>query len=266
MKLTPAKYLFIAGISTLVIISACVHMEDSGKSALIITSESQAASLGAQSFTQIKSEGKVSKYPAANAQVQRVANNLIKVINMPNTQWEVVVFDDPTPNAFALPGGKIGVNTGILPLTKTDAGLAAVIGHELAHVKFRHGGQRITRDMGIQYGSAALGALMDMKNIQNRDMVMSALGVGTNVGVTLPFSRGDESEADHYGLIYMARAGYNPQEAIDFWQRMKEYSEKSGNKTPELLSTHPADATRIKKLQELLPEATSIYNQSPNKQ
>jgi predicted Zn-dependent protease len=237
-------------------------MEDSGKSAFILTSVSQEASLGAQSFTQIKSGGRVSRDPVANAQVQRVANNLIKVINMPDTQWEVVVFDDPTPNAFALPGGKIGVNTGILPLTVNDAGLAAVIGHELAHVKFRHGGQRMTRDMGIQYGSAAVGALLDFKNVQNRDMVMGALGVGAQVGLTLPFSRGDESEADHYGLIYMARAGYDPREAVGFWQRMEDYSKKSGNKTSGLLSTHPSDAARVKQIQQWLPEAEAVHQQT----
>ena len=261
------KSLITVGVvGTLIIIASCVQMEDSGKNAFIITSPNQEANLGAQAFTQLKSDGKVSRDTVVNEQVQRVANNLIKVINMPDTQWEVVVFDDPTPNAFALPGGKIGVNTGILPLTKTDGGLAAVIGHELAHVKFRHGGQRITRDMTLQGVSMLGGAYLDMNNVENRDAIMSAFGVGTNLAVTLPYSRGDESEADRYGLIYMARAGYNPREALDFWIRMKEFSEKNGNKTPEFLSTHPADATRIKQIQQWLPEAEEIYRQATSKQ
>ena len=260
MKIIDVRYLIVVvGLA----IAGCVHMEDSGDSALIMTSQAQEASLGAQAFTQIKSEGKVSNDPAVNAQVRGVAERLIKVVNMPaDTQWEVVVFDDPTPNAFALPGGKIGVNTGILALTQNDAGLAAVIGHELAHVKFRHGGQRMTRQMLSEYGMTAVGGLLNMNEVQNSDMIMSALGVGAQYGAILPYSRGDESEADKYGLIYMARAGFDPRESLAFWQRMKEYSEKAGSKTPEFLSTHPADETRIKQIKAWLPEAEAIYRQT----
>jgi metalloendopeptidase OMA1, mitochondrial len=241
---------------------ACVQLQESGKSVFLVTTPEQEASLGAQSFQQLKQGGSVSGDPIANAQVQRVAEKLIRQMNIPNAKWEVVVFDDPSPNAFALPGGKIGVHTGILPLTQTDAGLAAVLGHELAHVSLRHGGQRMSQQSGIMLGYSALGLALSNEEYKTQQLWMTAAGVGSQVFLTLPFSRSHEYEADRYGLLYMARAGYDPHEAIAFWQRMKAASESSGNKPPEWFSTHPADENRIKQLQTLLPQAEAEYQRN----
>ncbi|MDX6766127.1 MAG: M48 family metallopeptidase [Candidatus Methylacidiphilales bacterium] len=253
----------LLAFSLLCVLVSCVTLDESGKSAFLLTSPEQEAQMGSASFNQLKQSGKTSADPVANAQVQRVAQRLIPQVNVPGAKWEVVVFDDPTPNAFALPGGKIGVHTGILPLTQTDDGLAAVLGHELAHVTLRHGGQRVSQQMAVQLGAAAVDVGLAMNDVRERGYIMSGLGVGATVGIILPFSRSHEYEADRYGLIYMARAGYNPEEAVAFWQRMKAYSEKQGNKPPEWLSTHPADENRIAQLQQLLPEAMKERRKAP---
>ncbi len=259
---SPGKWIWLLCVTALLTLAACVQLQESGKSAFILTSPEQEASLGAESFNQLKQAGKVSSDPVANEQVQRVAQNLIRQVNVPNAKWEIVVFDDPTPNAFALPGGKIGVHTGILVLTQNDAGLAAVLGHELAHVTLRHGGQRISQQMAISISAAAIDTGLAMKDVEQRSAIMSALGLGANLGAILPFSRSNEYEADRYGMLYMARAGYDPSEAIAFWQRMKTASEASGGKPPEWLSTHPADENRIKQLQGLLPQSQAEYQRN----
>jgi metalloendopeptidase OMA1, mitochondrial len=239
----------------LCIIVGCVTLNESGKSAFILTSPTQEAQMGIASFAQLKQSTQVSGDPVANAQVQRVAQRLIQQVNMPNVQWEVVVFEDPTPNAFALPGGKIGVHTGILPIAQTDDALAAVLGHELAHVTLRHGGQRVSQQLAIAGLSTIADIGMAMNDVQERGTIMSGLGVGASVGLILPFSRSNEYEADKYGLFYMARAGYNPEAAIGFWQRMRDYSNSQGGKPPEWLSTHPADDNRIAQIRTLIPQA-----------
>jgi predicted Zn-dependent protease len=244
----------LAGLG-LYVLSSCVTLEESGKSAFLLTTPAQEASMGAASFNQLKQSGKVSGDPVANAQVQRVAQRLIAQVNQPNTIWEVVVFDDPTPNAFALPGGKIGVHTGILAIAQTDDALAAVLGHELAHVTLRHGGQRVSQQIAIAGLTTITDVALAMNDVRERGYIMSGLGVGASVGIVLPFSRSNEYEADRYGLYYMARAGYDPEAAVGFWQRMKEYGEKSGGKPPEWLSTHPTDDNRIAQIRQLIPEA-----------
>lgn len=249
------KWIWLLTWTSLLTLAACVQLEESGKSAFLLITREQEASLGAESFNQLKQGGKVSGDPMANTQLQRVAQYLIRQVNVPNANWEIVVFDDPSPNAFALPGGKIGVHTGILALTRNDAGLAAVLGHELAHVTLRHGGQRISQQMAISISAATIDTGLAMKDVQQRGAIMSALGVSANFGAILPFSRSNEYEADRYRMLYMAKAGYDPQEALAFWQRMKAASDASGGKPPEWLSTHPADENRIKQLQELLPQA-----------
>lgn len=244
-----------ATLAVLYVISGCVTLEESGKSVLLLTTPEQEAQMGFAAFTQLKQSGKVSGDPVVNEQVQRVARRLIPQVNVPGAQWEVVVFDDPTPNAFALPGGKIGVHTGILAVTQTDDALAAVLGHELAHVTLRHGGQRVSQQLMVALGTTAVDVGLAMNDVRERGAIMSGLGVGASVGIVLPFSRSNEYEADRYGLLYMARADYNPEEAVAFWQRMKELSARSGGKPPEWLSTHPADDNRIAQLRQLLPEA-----------
>ncbi|MEG1188758.1 MAG: M48 family metallopeptidase, partial [Bacteroidales bacterium] len=163
---------------------------------------------------------------------------------------------DKTPNAFCLPGGKVVVYDGILPYTKTETGLAVVLGHEIAHAVAKHSNERISQQMLVQTGGSVLNALLGAKSTTTQNIVSSIYGLGANYGVMLPFSRKQEYEADKLGLIFMAMAGYNPAEAVEFWNRMSNGSTAS---TPEFMSTHPADANRIKYLRSILPEIKNNY-------
>ena len=174
---------------------------------------------------------------------------------MPKLDWEIKLIESEQKNAFALPGGKIAIYTGILTVAKNEAGLATVMSHEIAHVIARHGAQRMTQQMLMQ--GAMIGAGLSMKNRTQRNLVLTALGVGVLYGFTLPFSRSHESEADQIGLIYMAKAGYNPNEAIKFWQRFSKVKDKKG--PPEWASTHPADKTRMRGLRGFLSRAKYDY-------
>jgi predicted Zn-dependent protease len=192
--------------------------------------------------------------------VERVGRKISAVVTLPNAQWEYVCFeDDDTPNAFCLPGGKIGIYTGILPITQNEAGLATVMGHEVAHATARHGGERISEQLAIQLGGVGLAVAMRDKPQETQEIAMVAYGAGTTLGRTLPHSRSQELEADRLGMLYMARAGYNPREAIEFWKRFKAWNDQRGGSPPEFLSTHPLDSRRIKQLEELLPEAMEEY-------
>lgn len=246
------------------LLAACTTIPETGRSTLLVTSTKEEAALGAQAFKDIKKSEKISKDPAANAQVKRVAARLIKQVHVADAHWEVVVFDDPTPNAFALPGGKIGVNTGILVITQNDDALAAVLGHELAHVSCRHGGERMTTQFATQMGYATMAMAMQNQDYKTQQFAGTAFGLGTQVFGTLPFSRFQESEADRVGIMYSAKAGYDPQAAIAFWERMEAYSNKHGGSPPEFLSTHPADQTRIDQLKELMPAAEAEYHRTQN--
>lgn len=250
---------FIPLIAVLAIgIVACTTIQETGESRFMLISPQQEMQMGLTAFQDIKTSKKISSDAEATAQVNRVVDRLTPVVEYGPDRWEVVVFDDPSPNAFALPGGKIGVHTGILPITKNDAGLAAVIGHEMAHVTLRHGGQRVSRQLATSIGIAALdaGFALSSENYhENRPAILAGLGVGTQVGLTLPFSRENEYEADKIGMRYMAKAGYDPAEAVELWKRMKAASDAAGGKPMEFLSTHPADENRIRALQGYLPVA-----------
>jgi len=169
-------------------------------------------------------------------------------------RWEYKLVKDDQINAWCMPGGKIVVYTGILPVTQTETGLAVVLGHEISHALLNHGQQQMSADLLTQIGAlgVALGSSMAGLSPEAQSGLMNAYGIGTQLGAALPFSRQHESEADHYGLMLMSIAGYNPDEAVPFWQRM---SALGGSGTPEFLSTHPSDATRIKQLQGWIPEA-----------
>ena len=237
------------------VISACTTTPISNRSALILIPKSQEISLGKQSYNQILKKEKTSEDTQLNQIVQRVGQRIISVSDMPTLEWEIKLIESDQKNAFALPGGKIAIYTGILSVAKNEAGLATVMSHEIAHVIARHGAQRMTQQMLLQ--GAMIGAGLSMKNSTQKNIVLSALGVGVLYGFTLPFSRLHESEADQIGLIYMAKAGYDPNEAINFWQRFGQV--KGGKGGPEWASTHPADATRIKGLRSYLSRAKYDY-------
>jgi len=216
----------------------------------------QEAELGLSAFDQLKKEVPISKNAEYNALVSKVGARIAEQAKskLPDAKWEFVVFDSPEANAFCLPGGKIGVYTGILPFTKTEAGLAAVIGHEVAHASNRHGAERMGEAAAInKVTSAAGGYVSDNYKI----VADTAFGIAGK-GAVLAFSRTHESEADHIGLLYMARAGYNPEEAVKFWER---FAAASGGKSEGIkwTRTHPLTADRIADIKKWLPEAKAAY-------
>jgi len=205
---------------------------------------------GAEAFEQYKRKNPISRNSAARARVFRVANRLRPVASVPGSAWEFEVFEDSSANAFALPGGKVGINTGLLRIATTDAQLAAVVAHEMAHVTSNHAQSRVQRNQVIDLGSAVLGAVLG--GAENSQQVGQMAQQGGKVLFGLPFSRSQELEADRIGTIFMARAGYDPGAAVTLWQRMGASQQSN---TPEFLSTHPVSSTRIQKLQEFLPVA-----------
>jgi predicted Zn-dependent protease len=244
----------------------CTTVPETGRKQLNIYSSQEEMNLGFSQFDQMKKEVPLSKDPQANAMVQRVGKRIAAVAPLPGAQWEFVVFDSKEANAFCLPGGKVGVYVGILPICKDDAGLAAVLGHEVAHAVARHGGERMTEAQGIsalgQLGSAALGST---KYANLAPLATQAYGLGAQLGVALPHSRAQEAEADEIGIIYMARAGYDPKAAVEFWERFATYNQQNGGGTTAwFMSTHPTDASRIAHLQSLLPKAEQEYQASKN--
>jgi predicted Zn-dependent protease len=219
----------------------------------------QLASMASAQFGQLKQETPISTDPTYNAMVRRVGERIAYVAapDMPNAQWEFVVFDDDEQiNAFAMPGGKVAVYTGIFEIARTDADLAVVIGHEVAHVAAGHGNERVSQQLLAAGGALALQFGTNDMDSRDRQLIMAAYGAGSTIGVLLPYSRYHESEADEIGLMYMAKGGYDPRAAIGFWERME--AQKSGA-PPEFLSTHPSGSTRVRKLNELMPKAYEIY-------
>jgi len=240
-------------------LATCATAPETGRSQLLLVSPAEEAQLGLKAFQQIKrQQPRVSGGKAAEV-LQRVGGRISEVAPLPNARWEFVLFKDDSPNAFALPGGKVGVYTGILPITKNEAGLATVIGHEIAHAVARHGAERMSHGMLVQLGGAGLSAALGQDAGATGDLIMQAYGIGSQLGVMLPYSRTQELEADELGLLYMARAGYDPREAIDFWKRFAQYNAKRGGAPPEFLSTHPLDSRRIAALERAMPRAVAEY-------
>jgi predicted Zn-dependent protease len=246
--------------SAALMLGGCYTVPETGRRAFVLPIYND-AQMGAEGFAQVKAEGKISEDSAANARVRRVGERIAKAVgsDLPSAQWEFVVFDDAKEvNAFALPGGKVGVYTGLLQVAQTDDELAVVMGHEIGHVTARHGAERMSEGVALAAGGLLLGAVL--KDNSNRDGWLSAYGVGAAVGVVLPYSRLNENEADEIGLIYAAKAGYDPRAGVSFWQRMMVESEGKA-KLPAFLSTHPANADRIRHIQSLLPKVMPVYEQ-----
>jgi predicted Zn-dependent protease len=252
-----SRFFHFAAAALAAVSAGCTTVPETGRSQFNILSPSEEMQLGFSSFEQLKKEVPVSRDANLNALVQRVGRRIAAVADLPNAQWEFVVFESKEANAFCLPGGKVGIYTGILPITRDDAGLATVMGHEVAHAVARHGGERMSTAMGLQVVGSVLGAAS--AGSAYGPLLGQAYGLGAQLGVALPHSRGQESEADHIGLLYMARAGYDPEAAVAFWQRFADYNKRQGGDTPWFLRTHPLDETRIKDLQALMPQAKAQF-------
>lgn len=253
----------IASATLLIVVSlliAACATAPSGRSQLLLFSDTQMSQLGATSFDRLKTEGKVVSDPKRERYVGCVVAALTAQLPQPwrGSPWEVRVFNDPTANAFALPGGKVGVNTGMFDVAKNQDQLAAVLGHEIAHVVFRHSNERASTstlaDTGLSVVNAYVGA---NATASSSKLIMSALGLGAQVGVLLPFSRKHESEADTYGQQLMAKAGFDPAAAVTLWRNMDQASK--GQRPPQWLSTHPDPTNRIARLAEQQTALESVY-------
>lgn len=219
-----------------------------------LVSEAQVNQMAAQSWQQLRQEAPVSDNARYQRRADRITTRVLRASGRDPGAWEVVVFEDDQVNAFALPGGKIGIYEGMMELATTDAQLAAVIGHEIAHNTEDHAVERVNSQAATQLGIGVAAAVIGG---EQSNAVAGLLGMGAQFGVLLPYGRNQELEADRLGLIYMARAGYNPEEAVTFWQKM---AAQGGARQPEFASTHPAPEQRIRQIRELLPEARQIYN------
>ena len=243
-----------------VVLTGCQTVTETGRSQLNLVSADEEVKLGVTAFQDTKQKTPISKDAQATAMLQRVGQRIAAVATLPNAQWEFVVFESPEANAWCLPGGKVGVYTGILPITKDEAGLATVIGHEVAHATAHHGAERMSQQMVAQLGGSAAGALVSGKSQATQALVGQAYGVVSEVGVLLPYSRKQESEADYIGLLYMARAGYDPAAAVAFWERFAAYNRQhGGSQGLAFLRTHPLDDQRIQNLKAELPKARAEY-------
>jgi predicted Zn-dependent protease len=252
------------------VLESCYNNPVTGRSSLNLVDDATINSMSNQQYASFLATHKPVSGTGDAEMVKRVGNKLAAAINayfagkgqssaLADYQWEFNLVNSPEANAWCMPGGKVVVYSGIMSVTKTEAGLAVVMGHEIAHAIAKHGNERMSQGLVQQMGGVALSAAVSSKPAETQALYNSAYGVASNVAVILPYSRKHESEADEMGLIFMAMAGYDPNEAVGFWQRM---ASLGGNKPPEILSTHPSDQTRINNLKALVPKAMQYYKKT----
>jgi predicted Zn-dependent protease len=258
----------VALCGALVLQSSCSQVAMTGRKQLNFVPDSMMNSMSLQNYQEFLSANKLSNNAQQTQMVKSVGVRIQKAVEkycaenglssrISSYQWEFNLVEDPNVNAWCMPGGKVVVYTGLIPVAQNESGLAVVMGHEIAHAIARHGSERMSQGLLVEFGGMALNEALAKKPQQTQDLFMKSYGLGTQLGVLLPYSRVHENEADHMGLIFMAMAGYNPNEAVSFWERMA-----AANKGPapiELLSTHPADSTRINNIKKLIPEAMKYY-------
>lgn len=254
--------------AVLTVLAGCSTVPITGRRQLSLVSNSELAAMAVTSYSTLLKEAKLSTDTAKVATLRRVGARIQasaetfmresgRQSELADYKWEFnLIQDDKTVNAFCMPGGKVAFYTGIWPVCKDEAGIAVVMGHEVAHALANHGNERMSQQMLLQMGGEALAVALKEKPQQTQNIFLSVFGLGSELGVMLPFSRSHESEADHIGLILMARAGYDPAQSVPFWERM---AAAGGGQTLEFLSTHPAPATRISDLKKELPEAEKYY-------
>jgi predicted Zn-dependent protease len=240
------------------LVAGCATVPYTHRSQLILVSEGTVDKLGVQAFQEVLKKEKIDHNPQLQEIVTGVGERIARAADRPQYHWQFVIIDDAkNANAFALPGGKVAVYSGLFPVAENTAGLAAVWGHEVGHVVARHAAERMSQGYVLGAVGAALQVGLGATTPAASDAIMQAFGLGAQVGLVLPFSREQEAEADHLGLILMAKAGYDPHAALDLWRRF----EGSGKKSPpELLSTHPGYGTRERNIESWLPEAMTYYH------
>jgi predicted Zn-dependent protease len=228
-------------------------------------------SMSLQQYDEFLKTNKVSRNQEQTQMVKKVGKRIQMAVEqyftdnnmsheLKDYKWEFNLIESKEKNAWAMPGGKVVVYEGILPITRDEAGLAVVMGHEISHAIAKHGNERMSQGLVAQMGGMAISKALEEKPDKTKQLWMTAFGIGAQYGVILPFSRLQETEADHLGLIFMAMAGYDPNEAVEFWERMSQA--KDGQVPPEFLSTHPSDETRIRKIKESIPKAKQYYESS----
>lgn len=258
-------------VCTIFFLSSCATVPLTGRHQLNIIPNGTMLSMSFQQYDDFLKEHKTITDTEDSRMVKRVGEKIQKGVEtyfdqqglndlLSGYNWEFNLVDSPEINAWCMPGGKVVVYTGLLPVAQNEAGLAVVMGHEIAHAIAKHGNERMSQGLMTQMGGVALAKALEEKPETTRTLWMAAFGLGAQFGIMLPYSRLHESEADHLGLIFMAIAGYDPHTAISFWQRMSDQS--NGKKPPELLSTHPSDSTRIRDIKKHIPEAMTYYTKS----
>ncbi len=245
----------VAAVGAL-LLAGCQTVAETGRRRLLLVSPAEEAAMGLSAFEEIKQKEKLATDPRQTERVRRVGARIRDAVgaDLPGAAWEFVLFDSPQANAFALPGGKVGVYTGLLALAESDDELAVVVGHEIAHVTARHGAERMSQALAAAVGGAVVGAATEESS--NRDLWRIGYGVGATLG-TLAYSRVHESEADYIGLRYAARAGYDPRASVTFWRKMA--AAATGPRPPKWLSTHPPERDRIARLEGWIPELLPVY-------
>ncbi|SEM02081.1 Peptidase family M48 [Syntrophus gentianae] len=262
------KLNLIAGLILTLFLLSCAEVPLTGRSSLSLVSDSQVATMGYQQYADVLKKSKLSNDAGKVQMVRRVGGKIANAAesflretgaggDIALYKWEFnLIEDDKTVNAWCMPGGKVAVYTGILPITRDETGLAVVVGHEVAHAIAKHGNERMSQALLVQLGGIGLSAALSTQAAATQELFLQLYGVGSTVGYVLPYSRLQENEADRIGLVLMAKAGYDPRAAVTLWQRM---NAQGGGRSPEFLSTHPAPTTRIANIQSLIPEAMRYY-------
>lgn len=259
----------------LAVVSSCATVPLSGRRQLSLVPDSQIIPMSFQQYREVISQSKLSSNQQYVNSVNTVGKRISAAVtsymqeigqqdNVQGFEWEFNVIAEDQINAWAMPGGKVAFYEGIMPVTQNETGIAVVMGHEIAHAIAKHGNERMSQMLATQMGGQALSVALAQKPQLTQQLAMTAFGLGSQVGVLLPYARDMESEADQLGLIFMARAGYDPRQAPAFWERMQ--AKSGGSQTPQFLSTHPHPQTRINQLNKWMPDAVKVYQQSSGKQ
>lgn len=268
MKRAPKSSLIVLAVLML-LTASCSQVAITGRKQFNLVPNSIMNSMSFQSYGEFLSENKLSTNARQSRMVKDVGRRIQGAVErycaendlehrLKGYNWEFNLVQDPAVNAWCMPGGKVVVYAGLLPIAQDEAGLAVVMGHEIAHALAKHGAERMTQGLIVELGGMALSKALTNRPEETKNLFMRSYGIGTQYGVLYPYSRVHEKESDHLGLIFMAMAGYDPAEALGFWQRMTD-AKKDQPQPPELLSTHPADATRIRNIKNLIPKAMKYY-------